>query len=47
MKNEILTIHELTDYLKLNEQTAYRLVAQGEIPGFKFGGLWRFKKWKF
>ncbi len=44
MKDEILTIHELADYLKLNEKTAYRLVAQGEIPGFKVGGSWRFQK---
>ncbi len=44
MQDEILTIHELADYLKLNEKTAYRLVAQGEIPGFKVGGSWRFQK---
>jgi excisionase family DNA binding protein len=42
--DEILTIHELSDYLKLNEKTAYRLVAKGDIPGFKVGGSWRFRK---
>jgi excisionase family DNA binding protein len=44
MLDDILTMHELADYLKLNEKTAYRLVAQGEIPGFKVGGSWRFRR---
>jgi excisionase family DNA binding protein len=42
--DEILTIHELSAYLKLNEKTAYRLTASGDIPGFKVGGSWRFRK---
>lgn len=42
--DEILTIHELSAYLKLNEKTAYRLAAKGDIPGFKVGGSWRFRK---
>lgn len=44
MLDDIFTMHELADYLKLNEKTAYRLVAQGEIPGFKVGGSWRFRR---
>lgn len=44
MSDEILTIKEVAAYLKLTEKTAYRLVAEGEIPGFKVGGSWRFKK---
>lgn len=44
MTDEIWTIKELTDYLKLKEKTAYALVAKGEIPGFKVGGSWRFKR---
>lgn len=42
--DDIFTIHELAEYLKLNEKTAYRLVANGEIPGFKVGGSWRFRR---
>jgi len=30
--------------LKLTEKTAYRLVAEGQIPGFKVGGSWRFRR---
>ena len=44
VQTDILTVKELSEYLKLNEKTAYRLAAKGEIPGFKVGGSWRFNK---
>jgi excisionase family DNA binding protein len=44
MTNDILTIKELADYLKLNEKTTYRLASKGDIPGFKIGGSWRFER---
>ncbi len=44
MSDEILTLKEVADYLKLAEKTAYRLAAEGTLPGFKVGGSWRFKK---
>ncbi|KGJ90826.1 methylation-associated defense system helix-turn-helix domain-containing protein MAD1 [Colwellia psychrerythraea] len=44
MTDEILTIQELAEYLKLNEKTAYRLASEGKLPGFKVGGSWRFKR---
>lgn len=44
MKNDILTLREVSKYLKLAEKTTYRLVAKGVIPGFKIGGSWRFKQ---
>ena len=40
--NEILTVREVAALLKINEKTAYKLAAKGEIPGFKVGGSWRF-----
>ncbi|EHQ16457.1 DNA binding domain protein, excisionase family [Shewanella baltica OS183] len=43
MSDEILTLKELASYLKLTEKTAYRLAAEGKLPGFKVGGSWRFK----
>ena len=43
-KNDILTIKEVAEYLKVAEKTAYRLVADGVIPGFKVGGSWRFRR---
>lgn len=44
MQTDIMTIKEVSDYLKLAEKTAYRLAAQGKIPGFKIGGSWRFRR---
>ena len=44
MDEEIFTIKEVASYLKLTEKTAYRLAAEGKLPGFKVGGSWRFKK---
>lgn len=42
MSEKILTIKEVAELLKLNEKTAYKLVSDGKIPGFKVGGSWRF-----
>ncbi|MDO9140469.1 MAG: helix-turn-helix domain-containing protein [Methylobacter sp.] len=35
---------EVAAYLKINERTVYRLAASGDIPAFKVGGSWRFRK---
>lgn len=44
MADEILTLKEVALYLKLAEKTAYRLAAEGKLPGFKVGGSWRFRR---
>jgi excisionase family DNA binding protein len=44
MNTDIMTIKEVSEYLKLTEKTAYRLAAEGKIPGFKVGGSWRFRQ---
>ena len=44
MNDEIMTLKEVAVYLKLAEKTAYRLAAEGKLPGFKAGGSWRFKQ---
>ncbi len=44
MNTDIMTIREVAAYLKLTEKTAYRLAAEGKIPGFKVGGSWRFRR---
>ena len=41
---DIMTVREVAEYLKVNERTIYRLVANGGIPAFKVGGSWRFRK---
>lgn len=44
MSDEIMTIGDVATYLKITEKTAYRLVSEGKIPGFKVGGSWRFNR---
>lgn len=44
MADEILTLREVAEHLKLAEKTAYRLAAEGKLPGFKVGGSWRFRR---
>ena len=41
---EIMTPREAADYLSVHVRTLYRLVKNGDIPGRKIGGSWRFKK---
>ncbi len=40
----IMTIKEVSDYLKVTERTIYRLAGVKKIPSFKVGGSWRFSK---
>jgi excisionase family DNA binding protein len=44
METEIMTIDEVAMLLKLKLKTAYHLAAKGDIPGFKVGGSWRFRR---
>lgn len=37
-------IKDAAAYLEVHESTIYRLVGNGQIPAFKLGGQWRFKK---
>ena len=41
---DVMTVREVAEYLRVKERTIYGLVANGEIPGFKVGGSWRFRK---
>ena len=43
MADQVLTLKEVAAYLKPAEKMAYKLAAQGKLPGFKVGGSWRFK----
>lgn len=42
--DDIMTIKEFANYLKIAEKTAYRFASEGKIPGFKVGSAWRFRK---
>ena len=41
---EILTVREVADYVKVRAGTVYRMAAAGQMPGFKIGGSWRFRR---
>jgi len=40
----VMTVKEVSDYLKVGESTVYRLVNEGKLPGRKIGGMWRFSR---
>lgn len=44
MEERLLTLEEVTDYLRLSKSTVYQLAQQGKIPALKIGGVWRFKR---
>jgi len=44
---ELLTPLELSRVLKLHPFTVTRLAREGKLPGFKVGGVWRFRKDQF
>lgn len=41
---EMLTIRDLSKFLRLTEQSIYRLTREGKIPYYKVGGSIRFRK---
>jgi excisionase family DNA binding protein len=42
--DEIMSLDELVDYLKVSKSTLYKLVQRGDLPGRKIGKQWRFHK---
>ncbi len=44
VESEILTLEEVAAYLKAGKRTVYRLASNGQIPAFKLGGTWRFRR---
>jgi excisionase family DNA binding protein len=41
---EVLDIKQASGYLGISRDTLYRLASEGQIPAFRLGTLWRFKK---
>jgi excisionase family DNA binding protein len=44
MQPKVITIGELSTYLRVHRSTIYRLLKKGELPGFKIGSDWRFNR---
>ncbi len=41
---DVLTIDDLSVYLKISKSTLYKLVREGKVPCQKVGRHWRFHK---
>ena len=44
MADEILTLPEVAQLLKVADKTVYSLAQKSLLPAFKVGGQWRFKR---
>lgn len=44
MADEILTLKEISKYLRISPDTVYKMAQESRIPSFKVGKKWRFKK---
>jgi excisionase family DNA binding protein len=42
--SQIMTVEEVADFLKLSKITVYKLVKKGDLPGFRVGNSWRFRR---
>ena len=43
-RDSVLTIGELSTYLKVSKSTLYKLAQEGKVPGQKVGRHWRFHR---
>ena len=38
------TVRQVAEYLSVNGRTVYRMAESGELPAFKVGDAWRFRR---
>ncbi len=43
-QEEVFTIKELSEHLRVHPTTIYRLLRQGRLPGFRVVSNWRFNR---
>jgi excisionase family DNA binding protein len=39
---QVMTVKELSEYLRVHPSTVYKLLRRGELPAFRIGTDWRF-----
>jgi excisionase family DNA binding protein len=44
MPEQLLTLEQVAEYLNVDKFTVYRLLNDKELPAFKVGNQWRFKR---
>ena len=42
MKIRVLTVQEVSSYLRVHQSTIYRMLKNNQLPAFRVGGAWRF-----
>ena len=42
--DEVLTVKDISDLLRVHPSTVYKLSREGKIPRFRVGNEWRFRK---
>jgi excisionase family DNA binding protein len=42
MKSRVLTVQEVSNYLRVHPSTIYRMLKRNQIPAFRVGSDWRF-----
>ncbi len=42
--DEIMTVQEVADYLRISRTTAWRWCNEGRLPAFRIGREWRIKR---
>lgn len=43
MKSSVLTVQEVSRYLRVHPSTVYRMLKNNQLPAFRVGSDWRFK----
>jgi excisionase family DNA binding protein len=43
-EENIMTVHDVARYLHLSEAKVYRLARDGDVPSFRLGKSWRFRR---
>ena len=42
MKSSVLTVQEVSSYLRVHSSTIYRMLKRNQLPAFRVGSDWRF-----
>ncbi len=42
IRSRVLTVREVSEYLRVHPSTVYRMLRKHQLPGFRVGGDWRF-----
>ena len=42
MRSRVLTVQEVSTYLRVHPSTIYRMLKKNQLPAFRVGSVWRF-----